>query len=423
MKFFFLCSALWLTVVAYAQPQVELINFLYALQNSSELEAANATVRAAEASLAQARNPAAVEAGLSTRAPAATLDNFSDTRLNVGVTAYPLYGEKGDLARLRELELEQAKLNLNLAQTQLEIVALESAADVQLSERALELAQTSAGAAEAGYRTTELRVQRGIATAQELRDAGASRQEAQNLLMSAEANLELARATLSKFVGEAQLANFPVLPLPTGTPISLQSADRTVEAARIGRAGATRPFIPVARLNYTYDIGAQSRFSASVDSSTLAPSLDYSYDIDGYGEGSNLYLSISATFSPEQLDNVTRLEETLGAAEAAREAAEQDARIAEVRLRNRWAETDRNRRLADLILQNAERTLAEVRERERLGVGSPVETQAAAIALAQAGLDLRDSYSEHFIALLDLYEFFGLPPSEVLAASRLENQP
>lgn len=407
-----------------ASKQVDLAEFFEVLQTSPELAAAQANVRAAQANLAQATNPATLDAGFSTRAPEGALSDLSDTRLSVGVTAYPFaYGEPGDVIRLRTLELQQARLDLRRVQTQLEATALESAADLKVSRQALELARTAAKAAEASYTVSMLRQQRGAATAQEVRDADAGRQEAQNLLLSAEDNFDLAEATLTSLIGDRRLVNLPELRLPEGTPASLEDAERTVTAARIGREGAVRPFLPVARLDYSFDASSQSRISASIDSSTLAPRLGYSYDYDGYGESGDLTLSISATLSPEQFSNVTRLDETLHAAEASRQAATRDASLTEQQLRSTWAEADRSDKLARLILLNAERTLAEVQRREALGVANAIETQTAAVALAQAGFDLRDSSRAKFAALFDLYEFYGLPPSNLLAAPRLETQP
>lgn len=75
-----------------------------------------------------------------------------------------------------------------------------------------------------------------------MRSADAERRRKQNLVSSLSANLELAETTLTALVGSARLRALPDLKPPVGTPFSLRSSDITVELARIGASGATRPF-------------------------------------------------------------------------------------------------------------------------------------------------------------------------------------
>ena len=389
--------------------------FFGALETRPELEAANAGLRAAEAGLAQARNPVALDLNVSAAAPAAELVPFADARVGVGVTAYPFrYGQPGDVVRLRELDLGRAQLALQEARTFLEARAYESALALELSRESLALTRSAAEAAAAAYSAAQLRFERGLVTAAELRDADANRQRAWNLVASAEAAVTLAEDTLENLVGDARLETLPQLEVSEATfaqtsPLTVRRAALDVTAAQIGQDGAARPFYPVAELTYDYDVTYQNRVSASISSQDLAPRVGYSFDYSGYDEDPQLSLRVSATLAPEQFDNVARLAALRQGAEASLEAAQQDATVIEAQLRSRLAEAGRNARLAALVFENTEQNLAEVRVRETLGAGTPLETQAAAAALAETGLAVRDARLAEVTAQLDLYRFFGRP--------------
>lgn len=394
---------------------VDLETFLAALSARPELVAAEARVQAAEANLAQAQPPAALDLSVSSQALVTNL--LDDARVDVGVTAYPfVYGQRGDTVRLRELELEGARLDLREARAGLEARALENVLSLDLAERTLALTRTAAAAASRSLEAMDLRYRRGVATMSGLRDAQAGQRRTQNLVLNAEADLMLAKTALTGLVGGARLAVVPELAIPEGASFSLRRAELAVALAQIGEAGAARRFYPVAELNYAYDVSAEGRVTASVTSADLAPRVGYSFDRDGYIGSGALSLRVSATLSPDQFQNATRLGELLRAAQATLQAAEQNAVTDEALIRNRWAETGRGRELGTFVFRNAEKTLTEVRQREVLGVGTPLETQAAAVALAEVGLELREARREQFAALLDLYEFYGLPVSETLAA-------
>ena len=397
--------------------------FFGALGARPELVAADAAVRAAEAGLAQAQNPVALDLDVSAAAPAAALVPFSDARFGVGVTAYPFrYGQPGDVVRLRELELERAQLARQEAQALLEARALEGALALKLSRESLALTRSSAAAAAAGYTAAQLRFERGLVTAAELRDADANRQRARNLVASAEAAVTLAEETLTSLVGDARLETLPELEVAAAafaqmSPLTVRRAALDVAAAQIGRDGAARPFYPVAQLTYDYNVTPQNRVTASVNSQDFAPRVGYSFDYSGYAETPQLSLRVSATLAPEQFDNVTRLEALRAAAAASLEAARQDATVIAAQLRGRLAEAGRNGQLAALVFRNAQQNLSEVRQRETLGAGTPLETQTAAAALAEAGLAVRDARLAEVTAQLDLYRFFGRP---VVATPGLE---
>ena len=418
----FLVALSWLGAGVSAEAAT-LAQFLAALETRPELEAASAAVTAAEAALAQAQNPVALDLDVSSRTTAAEQTPFADTRLGVGVRAYPFrYGQPGDVVRLREIDLARAQLERQLTRAQLGANALSSANALESGLRSLRLTRASAAAAEASYRATQLRFERGLAPPAELRDADAGRLRTRNLVLSAEADAELARTGLKSLVGNVQLAALPELIAPRGggaelIPIVVRRAELELAAAQVGQAGAARPFYPVAELSYDYDLSAQNRLSASVSSNDLAPRLGYSFDFNGYGTPAQLSLRVSATLAPEQFDNVARLGALVRSAEASLRAAQQNAAITEAQLRTRLAGAQRDEKLAALVFSNAERNLSEVKERERLGAGTPLETQAAAVALAEAGIEVRDTRRDAATALLDLYVFFGLPPLSPLSSS------
>lgn len=408
--------ATWLGVLLLftgaAAQNTDLASFLGALEGRPELEAARAAVRAAEANLAGAGNPVAFDLNASSSAPAADLIPFSDTRLGVGVRAYPFrYGEPGELFRLRELELAGARLGAQEALAQLEVRAFASALEAELSRETLALARDALAAAEAGYASARLRAGRGVATAGELRLADLARQGAENALLNAEAGAALAAATLTELAGSARPRALPELAPPQGTATELRRAELALQAAQTARAGAARAFYPVAEVAYDYDVSGQNRLSASLSTRDLAPRVGYSFDYDGFGAEARLSLSVSATLAPEQFDNAARLAALEEAAAATLRAAAQNTAATERGLRGRLAATERDEAFAALVLADAERTLAEVRERERLGVGTPLETQTAALALADAGLGAAAARRARVGALLGLYEFFGQPLS------------
>lgn len=410
-KLFAWLGALLLLPGAAAQ-STDLSRFLAALSGRPELEAARAAARAAEANLAQAQNPVTLDLSASSSAPSTDFSPFSDTRLGVGITAYPFrYGEPGDLIRLRELELAGAQLGAREALARLEVRAFEGALEAELSRNTLALAQDAAAAARAGYLLARTRLERGLATPGELRDAETARQGAENALLSAQADAALADAVLTELVGSARLAAVPELGAPQGVATEVRRAELALAAAQAARAGAARPFYPVAEFSYDYDVSAQNRLSASVSTRDLAPRVGYTFDYDGYGAEARLSLSVSATLAPEQFENAARLEALEGAASASFRAAAQNAAATEGGLRNRLAAARRDEALAALVFTNAERTLAEVREREALGVGTPLDTQAAALEVADVGRGVSAARRARVAALLDLYEFYGLPLS------------
>lgn len=421
MKSFCLFFSLFLAASDWASAEnVSMTTFLGLLQNSPELQAVRASVAAAEAALGQARNPIALDLNVAAQTRSDPLASAAPVaNLGTGVTAYPFnYGPQGQIVRTRELELAQAQLNHRQALVRLEIKTLRSAFEFELSRQALALAQRGAVAAEQVRETTQLRHTRGMATVVDVRNAEAEEQRKSNLVATLTANLELAEATLTALVGEARLAQLPDLRTPEGTPANVRNSDIAVQLARLGASEATRGFYPVAEVTYNLDLSEQSRVSASLSSRDLAPRVGYTYASDGWDDGVKLSVRLSATISPEQFQNVTRLEQLQVAAEANQRAAGRDAAAQEGLLLNRIEETARNEELATFVFENAERSLREVQQRQSLGIATPLETQQAIIALANAGASLWDSLydarRQHMMALLDLHEFYDLPISELV---------
>lgn len=57
--------------------------------------------------------------------------------------------------------------------------------------------------------------------------------------------------------------------------------------------------------------------------------------------------------------------------------------------------------------------MAEARERERLGLASPLASLQAELALAQARLGVEQAELNRSQRILDIYRFYALPLSEV----------
>lgn len=415
---FLLLLALPLSGWAAAE-SVSLAALLGRLQDSPELRAARASVSAAEAALRGARQPVALDVDLAAQTRSDPLASAPVANLGAGVTAYPFaYGAQGDTIRTRELELAQAQLNYRQARARLEVKAVRSAAEVELNRQALALAQQGAAAAGRLHELAQLRHARGLATVAEVRSAEAEQRRREDLVLTFSAHLALAETTLTALVGDARLAALPTLRTPEGTPFSLHASEIAVQLARVGASGAARPFYPVADVTYNLDLSEQSRLTASLSSRDLAPRLGYTYASDGWDDGVRLSVRLSATISPELFEDVTRLEQLQVAAEEALRGAQLDAAAQEGRLLNRLEETARNEQLATFVFENAERALREARQRQTLGVTTPLETQQAVLTWANAGASLWDSLydvrRQRLTALLDLYDFYGLPPSELL---------
>jgi outer membrane protein TolC len=107
---------------------------------------------------------------------------------SLGATFRPfVFGDLADLAEQRRIALEQAKLTYQQTLAELEVQALEAAANLQLAQTSLTLAQTGRDTEQAALDSTQIRFERGAASEAEVRAAQERLSSANNQLQNAEA--------------------------------------------------------------------------------------------------------------------------------------------------------------------------------------------------------------------------------------------
>ena len=393
------------------------------LQNHPSLVQARLGLEAAQAQLRAQESPVSLQAQA-----ANTWLNFPspipDTQVvnaSVGVAFTPFpFGDTADAITQARLGVEQAALGLRQAKTALEAQALEAAYRVRLAQVGLEVAQSGARLAQASLEAVRLRAQREAASPAEVRQAEAQLRQAQLQVEDAGRTLELARRNLSDLLGTANLAIPPAPPLPLpATPPSVRQAELQVAQAQLAYARAERSIWPVAQASYTYNTSPRDSFSLSLNSRTLQPQLGYSYQnpsLSSTGQPrpeSQFQLGVSLNLSPAVFDALEAGRKQVQAAQAALEAAKRTAALQEASLRSAWQGAEAQVGLAQTALQDAVRALSEARERERLGLTSPLATLQAELGLAQARLALEQANLNRLSRILDLYRFYAEPLSEV----------
>ncbi len=441
---------------AQAAQQQLLESLLVTLEDNPRYVAAQAAVDAAEAQLRAAYNPASLEV----QGTYNTTDTDADpsaapqvepqqqeqpdegggqqigapnaTQLSANATFRPFpFGDVRDLVRQQELALDNAILDFRETVTSLQGQALESALQLRLALQSVELANNTLEAARSGLEATQTRFDRGAANERELRDAEANFQESQNFVQNAQANLQLARLSLSTLdlgpfgnvienASPEEVDMLLDLPQATeGLPLSVRRSQISLGQAAIGVGSARRDLIPTAQASYNYNLDDRSSLSASIESRTLQPSVGYSYqDPARSGPESavngSLTLSASASVSFGLFNEIDAAKDQRRAAEAGLEASQDNAELQRVSLMNTLGEAERTLELERLQFRNARRAFEENQQRQDLGLINPIETQQALVELLQADTELRQARLAALQARLDLYEFYALPPSEVL---------
>ncbi|WP_018465312.1 TolC family protein [Calidithermus timidus] len=350
---------------------------------------------------------------------------------SVGVVFTPFpFGDTADAITQARLGVEQAALGLRQAQANLEAQALEAAYRVRLAQLGLEAAQSGARLAQASLEAVRLRAQREAASPAEVRQAEAQLRQAQLQAEDAGRNLELARRNLSDLLGASALEmlfsphsgeTIPPIPSPPlpATPPSVRQAELQLVQAQLNYARAERGIWPVAQASYTYNTSPRDSFSLSLNSRTLQPQLGYSYQnppTTSTGQPrpeSQFQLGVSLNLSPAIFEALEAGRKQVEAAQAALEAAKRSAALQEASLQAALQSAEAQVSLAQAAQQDAERSLAESRERERLGLSSPLATLQAELGLAQAQLALEQAKLNRLSRILDLYRFYAQPLSEV----------
>ncbi len=430
-----------------------LTSLLQILRENPRYIAAQAAVDAAEAQLRAAYNPASLEVqGTYTTTdtdPAAAPEAepqqaqpqpgegsgqtmaSNSIQISASATFRPFpFGDIKDLVQQQELALESAVLDFREAVTGLENQALEAALQFQLAQGSVDLAQSTLEAARSALTATQTRFDRGGANDRDLRSAEANFQEAQNFAQNARANLELARLSLRNLDLEVLIEILEnraaeeldaLLTLPRvseGLPLSVQRSQISLGQTTIGVGSARRDLYPVAQASYDYNLDDRSSLTASIESRTLQPSVGYSYQ-DPVRSGaesavnSSLSVGVSANISFGVFDEIDAAEEQRAAARAGLEASRENAEVQLASLLNALNEAERTVALGQIQFQNALQAFEEDQQRQEVGLITPLDAQQALVALLEEDTELSGARLSALQALLDTYEFYALPPSEV----------
>ena len=422
------CSAL-LGAPAFAQSPLH--EFLAPVQQNAALVAARAAVTAAQHRLDAVYSPVALEAsgGYSTfindtaapslEEPGAQGLPTSGTEASANVSFQPFpYGETADLADQLRLDLEEARLGYAETLTGLQSRALGAALGVQLAENSQTLAQASTELAATALEATRTRFARGAANRRDVRDAEANLQEARTFAQQATSDLQLARLDLESLVGDATLADIPTLPTPERTPLEVRRAQFSVALAEIAPRTTLRTLHPVVDASYNWNVDDASSLSVSLDSSTLQPSVGYSYAAPGRtppesAQRGSFRVGVGVSISLGTFEQLSAAEDQVAAAQAGLTATRTGAAFQQASLTNARAQAEQTLALEVLQFRNAERDLAEVRQREALGLSTPLETQTELIDLLEADLELRTARQSVLSSSLAIYEFYGVSVTEV----------
>jgi len=342
-------------------------------------------------------------------------DSQKSFSLSLGVMVFP-YGDVGDAVVQARASIEQAKLGLNQARTQLQTQALESAYRVRLAQMGLEAARAAEKLAAAGLESAKLREARGAASPSEVRQAEAQLRQAQFQTTDAQRNVSLAQNTLADLLGSpGPVPGLPPLPRPQDPPTVLQAQFQLLQA-QINIGKAERTVWPVLQANYTRYTSNTESWSIGLESRTLQPSLSFNYQDPNPSRTppqdrieATWRIGISANISFGVLDGLEAARKQLEAAQAALEAARKNSKLQEDSIKSSLMSAEQNLQISKQNLADTEKFLAEAKERERLGLASPLATLQAELNLAQARLGLEQANLSLLSRTLDLYRFYGIP--------------
>lgn len=419
--------------------QQNLATFLSAVQNNPGVIANKALVDAAKAQLEAVYSPvsATLSGGMvfptysdDVAPPLAEALPDNTGQFSIGASFRPfVFGDLADLAEQRRIALEQAKLNYQKTLAELESQAIEAAAQLLQAQAGLGLAIRARDLAQSSLVVTQTRFEKGVATQADLRSAEERLLQSQQQIQNAEAGVSLAKQGLVLLVGEATLASLPELPLVEGIPIDVKQAEFNIALSNIGIASSERAFYPVAQASLALPLNDEkSEFEFSIESRTLQPKVEYSYQnpkqsAGGIGLPPGLEakqveavftLGVSATISVDQFNNLDAAKAQLAAAEAGLKAAQDRAELTALSLSNSYQSATRSLELAKLTLENAERTLEENKQRQEAGLAIDLEIDQATLAVDQAKLGVLSAQIDILKAILSTYKTYAQPISEIL---------
>lgn len=341
----------------------------------------------------------------------------TNTQFEVALKGRPLpYGDIADLVTQREIQLEQARIQLQETLAILETQAVEAAFNVQLTAQAITLAEEGVVLAEEAAEATAIRLERGGATDADMRQATINLMQAKAQRSSAEANHELARLALTQLVGVVILPELPeIAPIAAGVLPSVSRAELDARGAGIGVAAAQRKLLPVGQIGYSYNFNTENSLNMSLESRTLQPSLSYKYDTRGNPQlESNFTIGISFSISPGTLKAIEAAEAQERAAQAALESALDQSDLTSARIENDVDNVDSQVSIAELHFADSQLNYETTLTRVDLGLASLLERQQAFFQVQQAQLDLQARQVERLNTILASYRSYAIPLSEVL---------
>ena len=417
-------------------PASQLEVLLAGVPSHPAVRSAQAALAAAEARLRAARNPISFnvsssltqldvdEIDLDPLTPGVqplekTLIGFS-----AGVTFRPfVFGDIADLVDQREIAVAQARLDLAAAVVSLQVRTLEAGYELELAAGGVEVAEQGVALAQEALAATEVRAARGAASERDVREATNGLSEAENVLLDALANQELAELSLRSLWGAAEPAtvagaeigeSVAALPPPSGSAADVLRAGLQVRLAEIAPRGAQRALLPTAQAGYSFNLGDHDTLSLSIESRTLQPNVNFSHEAQGRSFPQTeirgaLQVGVAWSISPEIFNAIDAAEAQLEAARLGLVAARQGAELQSRALENSLAQAERAKTLAETRFADANARLTETRARVEAGIATPIELQSDALALTRAQLALDSARLNVLRSTLDLHELYAQP--------------
>jgi len=441
MKRMLLLALLLLAPAVAAQSSQQapsLSAFLAPLTDQPSLRAAGEQVASAEAQLRAAYDPVSLQASggytafdttsadINPAQPGVQHLPASGGQVSAAVTVRPwLFGDTADQADKSRFQLAIARLDYRDALTGLQIQAVQAAYGVQLARESLTSAKEGEKVAQAALDATRLRHDKGAASDRDLRSAETGLQQARQYVANAEGGLALAQTTLESLVGPTAAPDVAALTLevPDGTALSVQKARLNAELAGVSVRNATRSVYPVVQAGYTWNVDSKDSLGVSIESRTLQPKISYGFQSPGTAFpqdqiNGSFQIGVSMTISPGVIDGLQATHAQLRAAQDGIDAASNNAAVQKASLDNDLAQAKGALSLAQRKLDDARATLQEDQTREKLGLGTPLTTQQAALDLTQRQLDLQQARQDVLAKTLAYYRFYAHPlvsqtPSEV----------
>lgn len=435
-----------------------------AVAGHPNLQAAQASLEAAQADLAEIRRPVALDAtigaskfnlsatGEDENITDAVIDDALD-RIEEGGEDNPetwnltfeatatfrpfLYGDLADAGMQAELAVAAAERRVTQTRAALEQAALAAAAGLRVAEESVRVAEAGLQVSEANLEATRIRQVSGAATETDVQRALLQRDRSAESVRSARAQAQLAADRLADLVGTGvTLTSIPNLPIVDAPDPNVIAARDEVTRAEIGVATASRAWLPTGNISYTYATDRQN-IGVSLESRTLQPSLTYSnpgntqlpansiqqalnppgttdpVDVTENSFSNQIVtIGLSIPLDPGNASAQTAAARRVAAAQAnlenARRTAMQDALGRDETLRA----AEQERLFADTDLQLAQRDARDTQRRLDLGLASQLELEQARVAVVQAELGVLTAQQALLNAQLAYFGDLGVPITE-----------